>query len=47
MYDAPKYECCIIWNDPAIGIQWPCDGMPILSGKDRQGSTFEQAEWFE
>jgi len=21
----------IIWNDPAIGIEWPKDGPPILS----------------
>ena len=24
-------------NDPAIGIQWPIEGTPQLSGKDQQG----------
>ncbi|MCP9439468.1 MAG: dTDP-4-dehydrorhamnose 3,5-epimerase [Nitrospira sp.] len=45
-YYAPQYERCLIWNDPTIGIRWPFDGEPILSGKDRQGVTFEQAEYF-
>lgn len=46
-YYAPQQERCIMWNDPTIGIQWPFDGAPILSGKDRQGTTFDRAEWFE
>lgn len=45
-YYAPAHERCIIWNDPTIGIRWSIDGEPILSGKDRQGVTFEQAEYF-
>jgi len=32
---------------PTIGINWPFDGTPVLSGKDRQGVTFDQAECFE
>jgi dTDP-4-dehydrorhamnose 3,5-epimerase-like enzyme len=30
-----------------IGIKWPFEGAPILSVKDRQGITFDRAEWFE
>lgn len=45
-YYAPQHERCIIWNDPTIGIQWPFDGAPMLSGKDRQGVTLDRAEWF-
>jgi dTDP-4-dehydrorhamnose 3,5-epimerase len=31
---APQTEGGIIWNDPDIGIPWPIDGAPVLSGKD-------------
>ena len=45
---APQYERCIAWNDPAIGIKWPLQGMtPALSGKDQQGKLLAQAECFE
>ncbi|MCP9447846.1 MAG: dTDP-4-dehydrorhamnose 3,5-epimerase [Nitrospira sp.] len=46
-YYAPEHERCLIWNDPTIGIIWPLEGEPILSAKDRQGVTFDRAEWFE
>jgi dTDP-4-dehydrorhamnose 3,5-epimerase len=32
-YD-PAFESGIRWNDPAVGIEWPLDGAPILSAKD-------------
>lgn len=41
---APKYERTILWNDPSIDIHWPVHGLPLLSGKDLQGSPLEQAE---
>ncbi len=31
---APECERAIIWNDPAIGIDWPIVGAPLLSDKD-------------
>jgi dTDP-4-dehydrorhamnose 3,5-epimerase len=34
-YYAPEHERSIRWNDPALGIEWPLDGPPRLSGKDR------------
>ncbi len=43
-YYAPEYERCIAWNDPDIGIQWPLEGVPELSGKDQQGRLLRQAE---
>lgn len=43
-YYAPEQERCIAWNDPAIGIQWPVEGAPVLSGKDQQGQLLAQAE---
>lgn len=33
-YYAPSHERSILWNDAAIGIQWPIEGEPILSAKD-------------
>lgn len=45
-YYAPEHERCISWNDPDIGIEWPCDVVPLLSGKDAQGSSFKTAEVF-
>lgn len=43
---APVCERCIAWNDPRIGIEWPFDGEPLLSGKDRDGVPLAQAEVF-
>jgi dTDP-4-dehydrorhamnose 3,5-epimerase len=45
-YYAPAHERCILWNDPAIGIQWPIEGAPQLSAKDQQGKLLAQAEVF-
>jgi dTDP-4-dehydrorhamnose 3,5-epimerase len=45
-YWAPEFERSILWNDPAIGIQWPVDGMPLLSSKDRVGKLLVNAEVF-
>ena len=35
----PEDEGGILWNDPGIGIEWPLDGEPILSEKDRLHPT--------
>jgi dTDP-4-dehydrorhamnose 3,5-epimerase len=45
-YYAPEHERCISWNDPDIGIEWPFDETPKLSGKDAQGAKFMDAEFF-
>jgi dTDP-4-dehydrorhamnose 3,5-epimerase len=39
-YYAPEFDHCILWNDPTLNIEWPTQGEPILSAKDRQGSPF-------
>jgi dTDP-4-dehydrorhamnose 3,5-epimerase len=46
-YWAPEYERCIIWNDPAMKIDWPLKGAPILSDKDARGFALASAEIFE
>ncbi|WML24567.1 dTDP-4-dehydrorhamnose 3,5-epimerase [Neobacillus sp. OS1-33] len=33
---APECDGGIIWNDPAIGIEWPLDITPVLSSKDEK-----------
>jgi dTDP-4-dehydrorhamnose 3,5-epimerase len=44
-YD-PGSERTLLWNDPAIGVQWPLPAgvTPIISDKDRKGSTWESLE---
>ncbi len=32
---SPTDEFAVRWNDPDIGIEWPLDGEPVLSNKDR------------
>jgi dTDP-4-dehydrorhamnose 3,5-epimerase len=44
---APQHERTILWNDPAIHIDWPHTGQPILSEKDLAGFTLEQAPVYE
>lgn len=43
-YYAPEHERSLLWNDPAIGIDWPLAGEPLLSEKDRNGQPFAKAE---
>ena len=43
-YWAPEHERCIAWNDPAIGIEWPLQGEPLLSAKDMAGKLLAEAE---
>ncbi|NKI67885.1 dTDP-4-dehydrorhamnose 3,5-epimerase [Collimonas pratensis] len=45
-YWAPEFERSILWNDPAIGIDWPVTGTPLLSGKDQMGKLLDDAEVF-
>lgn len=45
-YYAPEYERAILWNDRDIGIEWPIDGEPMLSDKDRAAQTLQNAEVF-
>lgn len=41
---APQHELSVLWNDPALGIEWPLDGFadgPKLSAKDEAGERLD------
>ncbi|SOB81126.1 dTDP-4-dehydrorhamnose 3,5-epimerase [Sphingomonas guangdongensis] len=44
---APAHEQSLLWNDPAIGIEWPLDGAePLLAAKDAAGHPLADAKVF-
>ncbi len=45
----PEYERTLLWNDPAIGIEWSIkDGeQPFLSHKDAAGTPMRDADLFD
>ncbi|HGP0479808.1 TPA: dTDP-4-dehydrorhamnose 3,5-epimerase family protein, partial [Neisseria meningitidis] len=45
-YYKPEAEQVLIWNDPAIGIDWPLQGEPNLSPKDLAGKVLAEAVTF-
>lgn len=36
----PDQDCCLMWNDPDIGVEWPVND-PIVSEKDSNGQWFK------
>jgi dTDP-4-dehydrorhamnose 3,5-epimerase len=44
-YYAPEHEVSLLWNDPALNIQWPLHdaNKPSLSAKDEVGLLFKNA----
>jgi dTDP-4-dehydrorhamnose 3,5-epimerase len=46
-YYAPEHERSLLWNDPALGIDWPLDGaLPVMTDKDRRGQPLTAAETY-
>jgi dTDP-4-dehydrorhamnose 3,5-epimerase len=45
-YWYPEHERSILWNDPALGLEWPLSGSPMLSAKDVAGTPLANAELF-
>jgi dTDP-4-dehydrorhamnose 3,5-epimerase len=43
---SPEHERSLIWNDPALAINWPLDGQPALSAKDAAATRLEDADLF-
>jgi dTDP-4-dehydrorhamnose 3,5-epimerase len=48
-YYSSLWERCLLWNDPALGINWPLlsDHPPFLSDKDALGKLLSEAELFD
>jgi len=48
-YYAPEFERSLLWNDPALGIDWPLvDGAaPQLSAKDQDCPVLSEADVFK
>jgi dTDP-4-dehydrorhamnose 3,5-epimerase len=42
-----EHDRTILWRDPAIGIQWPLSGPPVVSDKDASAPLLERAELFD
>ena len=43
-YWHPEHERTLLWNDPALGIDWPFDGTPTIAAKDAAGVPLAQAD---
>ena len=41
-----QHDRTVRWNDPAIGIDWPLQGEPILAAKDAAAPLRQAAETF-
>ena len=45
---APQAEASILYNDETLGIDWPlAESQMLLSAKDREGTAFKDAAYFE
>ncbi|NLU19005.1 MAG: dTDP-4-dehydrorhamnose 3,5-epimerase [Serratia liquefaciens] len=42
-YYNPAYEGCLLWNDPAVGVEWPISN-PLLSAKDKVGKLLKELD---
>ena len=49
-YYAPQHERTLLWNDPALHIDWPLEELGdalTLSEKDREGTPLAKCELFD
>lgn len=46
-YYAPEFEQSLLWNDPALNIEWPIKGKPELSKKDSEALTWANSEYYQ
>jgi dTDP-4-dehydrorhamnose 3,5-epimerase len=45
-YYEPKHDHSLRWDDPTVGIEWPLDGDPVLSPKDRDAPLLDGVDTF-
>ena len=41
-----EHDRALRWNDPALGVEWPLQGEPVLAAKDAAAPLLAQAETF-
>ena len=41
-----EHERTLLWNDPALGVEWPIDRAPILAPKDAAGRPLASADLY-
>ena len=46
-YWYPEHERSLLWNDPAVGVEWPIDFAPQLAAKDVAGKLLDHADLFD
>ena len=46
-YYSPPDDRVIMWNDAALGIEWPVVGVPLLSSRDALGNSFASSDVFD
>ena len=46
-YYYPEFMETLMWNDPDLGIEWPFEGNPVLSLKDKVGKSFKDCHKYE
>jgi dTDP-4-dehydrorhamnose 3,5-epimerase len=46
-YWYPAHERSLLWNDPALGIDWPIDFTPQLAAKDAAAKLLADADLFD
>jgi len=45
-YWYPEHERTLLWNDPALAIDWPLEGAPVLAAKDAAGQPLAAADLY-
>jgi dTDP-4-dehydrorhamnose 3,5-epimerase len=45
-YWYPQHERTLLWNDPALGIEWPLDVAPKVAPKDATGTALAKADLY-
>jgi dTDP-4-dehydrorhamnose 3,5-epimerase len=45
-YWYPQHERSLPWSDPALGIEWPLEGTPVVASKDASGRLLSEAECY-
>ena len=46
-YWYPQHERTLLWNDPALAIEWPAQVTPALAPKDAAGVPLAQADCYD